>query len=165
MKHETEQFKLDYLPLQPAMQRVAESLLGSEEDAADVVQDCFVTLWEERGRLRQVVNREAWCVTLVKRRCIDLLRKRRPSVDIDERVMAMAEEPDDWSERRRLALRLIDLLPERQALALRMKHYDACDTQQIADALHISTGNVYTLLSRAYDTLKQKILEYEEREQ
>ena len=164
MKQETEQFKLDYLPLQPAMQRMAEALLGNEDDAADVVQDCFVTLWNEREKLRRVVNREAWCITLVKRRCVDLLRKRKPTVEIDERTMALAEEEADAGEERlRLALQMVDRLPERQAQAVRLKHFEAADTDRIAQELHITSGNVYTLLSRAYSTLKQMILEYENR--
>ena len=164
MKRDTEQFKHDYLPLQPAMQRMAESLLGNEDEAADVVQDCFVTLWEEREKLRRVVNREAWCITLVKRRCVDLLRKRRPTVVIDERAMALAEEAcHEGEERLRLAMQMVDGLPERQAQAIRMKHFEAADTDRIAAALHITPGNVYTLLSRAYSSLKQMIIEYEER--
>lgn len=164
MKRDTEQFKHDYLPLQPAMQRMAESFLGNEDEAADVVQDCFVTLWEEREKLRRVVNREAWCITLVKRRCVDLLRKRKPTASIDERAMALAEEESaDKEERLRLAMQMVDRLPERQAQAIRMKHLEAADTDRIAAALHITPGNVYTLLSRAYSSLKQMIIEYEER--
>lgn len=164
MKRDTEQFKHDYLPLQPAMQRMAESLLGNEDEAADVVQDCFVTLWEEREKLRRVVNREAWCITLVKRRCVDLLRKRKPTASIDECAMALAEEESaDKEERLRLAMQMVDRLPERQAQAIRMKHLEAADTDRIAAALHITPGNVYTLLSRAYSSLKQMIIEYEER--
>ena len=164
MKRDTEQFKHDYLPLQPAMQRMAESLLGNEDEAADVVQDCFVTLWEEREKLRRVVNREAWCITLVKRRCVDLLRKRKPTASIDERALALAkEESADKEERLRLAMQMVDRLPERQAQAIRMKHLEAADTDRIAAALHITPGNVYTLLSRAYSSLKQMIIEYEER--
>ena len=164
MKQETEQFKLDYLPLQPAMQRMAEALLGNEDDAADVVQDCFVTLWNERERLRRVVNREAWCITLVKRRCVDLLRKRKPTVEIDERTMALADEETEAAEERlQLAMQLIDRLPERQAQAIRLKHFDAADTDRIAAEMHITAGNVYTLLSQAYSTLKQMIQEYENR--
>ncbi|MBQ8703101.1 MAG: RNA polymerase sigma factor [Bacteroidales bacterium] len=165
MKQETEQFKHDYLPLQPAMQRMAETLLGSEADAADVVQDCFVTLWEERAKLRRVVNREAWCITLVKRRCVDLLRRRKPTVEIDERAMALAEEESHAGEERlRLATQLVDRLPERQALAVRLKHLQGADTQQIAEVLHVNAGNVYTLLSRAYSSLKEMILEYENKQ-
>lgn len=72
-----------------------------------------------------------------------------------------------WSCRRKpprktLALHLIERLPERQALAVRLKHFDDQDTAAIATHLHISTGNVYTLLSRAYASLKQMITEYEQ---
>lgn len=163
-RDEANQFKHDYLPLQPAMQRMAESLLGSEDDAADVVQDCFVTLWNDREKLRRVVNREAWCIMLVKRRCVDLLRKRKPTVEIDERTLAMAEEQVHYGEERlRLAMELIGRLPERQAEAVRLKHFEAADTQHIASAMHISEGNVYTLLSRAYSSLKQMIQQYEQR--
>ena len=162
MKRDTEQFKLDFLPLQPAMQRMAESLLGNEDDAADVVQDCFVTLWEEREKLRHVVNREAWCITLVKRRCVDVLRKRKPTVEVDERTMGISDdEASEAEERLQLALQLIDNLPERQAHAVRLKHFDGADTPTIASTLGINEGNVYTILSRAYQNLKQMILKYE----
>ena len=160
MNAETKQFTTDYLPLQPAMQRMAEKLLGNEQDAADVVQDCFVTLWNDRRQLRRVVNHEAWCVTMVKRRCIDLLRRRRPTVELDE-ALILAEEPPAEDDRLQLALRFIDRLPERQAQVVRLRHFDDADTPTIAQTMHISEGNVYTLLSRAYNTLKQMILDYE----
>ena len=63
--------------MQPKMQHLAEVMLGNEDDAADVVQDCFVSLWNDRERLRDVVNLEAWCKTMVKRKCINLIRKRK----------------------------------------------------------------------------------------
>lgn len=158
-----EQFKNEILPLQATMQRMAESLLGNEDDAADVVQDCFVSLWTERDKLERVLNKEAWCVTLVKRKCVDLLRKRRPTVEIDDRMDLEVEDDCADEERLTLAMKFIDRLPERQARAVRLKHFDACDTQSIATAMQISEGNVYTLLSRAYNGLKQMILEYEKR--
>lgn len=154
-------FKLDYLPLQPAMQRMAEHLLGNEDDAADVVQDCFVTLWNERDKLRRVVNREGWCITLVKRRCIDLLRKRRPTVELDDRMVLQEETPQE-DPRLELAMNLIDRLPERQAQIVRLRHFDNLDTAAIAATMNITDGNVYTLLSRAYSSLRQMITEHEQ---
>ena len=160
MNRETKQFESDYLPLQPAMQRMAESLLHDEQEAADVVQDCFVTLWNDRRKLRKVTNREAWCIMLVKRRCIDVLRRRHPTVDIDS-VINLADEPVEDDNRLVLALRFIDRLPERQAQAVRLRHFDGADTQTIAHTMNINEGNVYTILSRAYSSLKQMILDYE----
>lgn len=161
MNSETKQFEKQYLPMQPAMQRMAESLLGNEQDAADVVQDCFVTLWNDRKKLRQVANREAWCIMLVKRRCVDLLRRRRPTIDIDTLINLSEEAAADNEERLRLAFGFIDHLPQQQAQVIRLRHFDAADTHTIADTLHTNEGNVYTLLSRAYKSLKQMILDYE----
>lgn len=164
MKQETEQFKRNILPLQPAMQRMAESLLHNEDDAADVVQDCLVTLWSEREKLQHIVNLEAWCITLVKRRCVDSLRRKHPNVEIDERTMALAEEEaNNAEERLQLAMKFVEKLPDRQKQVIQLKYFDAADTDHIASKLNISQGNVYTLLSRAYNSLKQMILEYEER--
>lgn len=162
MNNESKQFCAEYLPLQPAMQRMAEHLLGDEQEAADVVQDCFVTLWNDRDKLRRVASREAWCITLVKRRCVDILRHRRPTEDVDSLTeMANTEVEDD--SRIQLALNLIHQLPERQAQAVNLRHFEAADTATIAHTMKISEGNVYTLLSRAYSSLKQMILEYENR--
>ena len=160
MNNDAKQFQSEYLHLQPAMQRMAESLLHDEQEAADVVQDCFVTLWNDRRKLRKVSNREAWCIMLVKRRCIDVLRRRHPTVDIDS-VINLADEPVEDDNRLVLALRFIDRLPERQAQAVRLRHFDDADTQTIAHTMNINEGNVYTILSRAYSSLKQMILDYE----
>ena len=164
MKSETKQFENDYLPLQPAMQRMAESLLGNEDDAADVVQDCFVTLWNDRKKLRLVANREAWCITLVKRRCVDLLRRRRPTVDIDTLIALSEETSTEVDDRLKLAFEFIDRLSEQQARVVRLRHFDDADTHTIANTLQTTEGNVYTLLSRAYKSLKQMILDYEKRQ-
>ena len=161
MKSETRQFTADYLPFQPAMQRMAEKILGNEDDAADVVQDCFVTLWNDRRQLDKVVSREAWCITLVKRRCIDLLRRRHPSVGAEYLATLADEDHTDEDERLQLAMRFIDNLPERQAQVVRLKHFDNVDTSTIARTLHTTEGNIYTILSRAYSSLKQMILDYE----
>ena len=123
MKTETKQFEADYLVHQPAMQRMAESLLGNEDEAADVVQDCFVTLWSERKKLKKVVNREAWCITLVKRRCVDLMRRRHPSVGADYLANLADEDHSDEDERLQLALRFLDSLPEQQQKVVRLKHH------------------------------------------
>lgn len=158
--NDTEIFKQQILPLQPAMQRMAESLLGNEDDAADVVQDCFVSLWNEREKLSKVVNIEAWCITLVKRKSIDLMRRRHPTEEIDEQSLP-AEQPLYEEDTLQKALEMIKKLPERQAQIIRLKHFEAIDTQGIAKMMQINEGNVYALLSRAYQSLKKMILDNE----
>lgn len=159
------QFLAQCLPMQEKMQRMAESLLHDEELAEDVVQDCFVSLWNMRRKIKDVKNIEAWCITLVRNRCIDVLRREtRVGETEGDGVADEHDERDDYEERLERAMELIEQLPERQREVVRLRHFEDKSTEEIAATMGVSEGNVYTMLSRAYKTLKQKIKEYEQRE-
>ena len=77
--------------------------------------------------------------------------------------MGADDDYNAYEERLNMAMQMIDRLPERQAKAVRLRHFDGEETASIANKMNISEGNVYTLLSRAYSSLKQMITEYENR--
>lgn len=157
MKHSSEQFLNQFLPLQPRMQRLADSILHNEDLAADIVQDCFVSLWNNRSNIHNIQNFESWCFTLVRNRSIDYLRRQHKPIPISD---SSADE-DNYEERLLLAQKLIQRLPSRQAKVVIMKHFEAKETTLIAKELNITEGNVYTLLSRAYATLKKLVKDEE----
>ena len=157
MKHSSEQFLNQFLHLQPRMQRLAESILHNEDLAADIVQDCFVSLWNHRSNLHNIQNLESWCLTLVRNRSIDYLRRQHQPIPISD----FTEEEDNYEERLLIAQKLIQRLPSRQAKVVIMKHFEAKDTAHIAKEMNITEGNVYTLLSRAYTTLKKLVKDEE----
>ena len=60
-------------------------VVGSREEAEDVVHEAFVAVWRkidrfdaERGALR------AWLMTVVRNRAIDRVRARRPKMDLED---------------------------------------------------------------------------------
>lgn len=158
----TDKFKHIILRHQPAMQRMAEVLLRNEADAEDAVQDSLLQLWNQRQALDQAVSTEAFCISIVKRRCIDLLRKRHPSVPLDEAALPSQPAPDDSEQRYREVLRLLQKLPPRQQQAVRMKYEEGLDTAEIARRLDITTENLYTTLSRAYAALRALLQKQDE---
>ena len=153
MKLSSSQFLDRYLAIQPRMQRLAVAILHDEDLAADIVQDCFVSIWNNRSSLQNIQNPDSWCLTLVRNRAIDYLRRQHKPLPPD----SPQDEEDLYEERLLLARKLIQKLPSRQAKVVVMKHFEAKDTKQIASELNISEGNVYTLLSRAYSSLKQLV--------
>ena len=110
---DNEAFKKSLIQLQPGLQKVAESILNDADWAADAVQDTLLKIWDNRRRMNRVSNLEGYCVTAVKRRCIDLLREQQPSVPIDEEALIQADPTfdDSFEERYRQARALIDQLP------------------------------------------------------
>lgn len=158
----TDKFKHIVILHQPAMQRMAEVLLRNEADAEDAVQDSLLQLWNQRHELDRAVSTEAFCISIVKRRCIDLLRKRHPSVPIDEAALPCQPAPDDSEQRYREVLRLLQKLPPRQQQAVQMKYEEGLDTAEIARRLGITTENLYTTLSRAYAALRALLQKQDE---
>lgn len=142
------------------MQRMAMALLHSESLAEDAVQDAVLELWQQRAELGKVLNIEAYCITLVKRRSVDLLRRQHPTQPIDEASLLLTQLPsDDIDERYQIARHLIDQLPPKQRDALLLKYEQEQSNQQIAQQLHITPNHLGVLLHRALQSLKKQMQE------
>jgi RNA polymerase sigma-70 factor, ECF subfamily len=74
----------------PRVLRLALSILGSEADARDVVQEAFIRAWRELPRLRDLDRFDAWLARIVVNGCRDRWRSHRrvavheiPAGDVD----------------------------------------------------------------------------------
>ncbi len=158
----TEEFKRNILRLQPRLQRTAEHIVGDPDNAADAVQEAVITLWKQRSTLSSH-DMEKLSLTVVKCRSIDLLRKQKPTMPIDEECLMLAEPPqDDNEERYRLARKLVNQLPERQRNTILMKYEDGLSNEEIEKATGMSSTHLYATLSRAYKSLREAIKQYKE---
>ncbi|MBO4402715.1 MAG: RNA polymerase sigma factor [Bacteroidales bacterium] len=160
---DAETFKRLVIPLQPVMQQLAERLLGDAMLAEDAVQDTVLRLWQQHQETAKVKNLEAYCCTMLKNHCIDLLRQRQPTVSIEEenRLREIsAENPTHMEERYQRVMACIEMLPPQQQSALRMKYEQQLENGEIAKRLQISMNNLYVTLSRACRSLRDM---YEER--
>ena len=154
-----QEFRNRVLQWQPYMQKLAEQLLGDADNASDAVQDAVVSLWEKRKEWNDSADLKSLWGTVVKRRCIDQLRKQRPTVPIDtESLMLTEPSPDDLSEERyQLARQLVDRLPKRQRDAILMKYEQGMNNVEIEQATGMSSTHLYATLSRAYKSLRNAI--------
>ena len=158
----TEEFKRNILKMQPRLQRMAEYIVGDPDSAADAVQEAVIALWEQRSTIKSQ-EIEKLSLTVVKRRSIDLLRKQKPTVDIDAESLMLAEPPqDNLEERYRMARQLVDRLPARQRNVILMKFEEGLSMEEIEKATGMSSTHVYATLSRAYKSLRETIKQYKE---
>ena len=160
----TEEFKRDILRLQPRLQRTAESIVGDPDNAADAVQEAVITLWEQ-GTTLKTQDMERLSLTIVKRRSIDMLRRQKPTVNIDTEQLMQWEVPDEdpVEERYRMARKLVDQLPERQRNAILMKYEEGLSNKEIEQATGMSSTHLYTTLSRAYKALRNAMTQNKEK--
>lgn len=150
--------------LVPRAHGQAVRMLGDAAEAEDVVQEAMLRLWriapEWRDGEAQV---STWLYRVVSNLCTDRLRKRpRAGVALDD----VAEPADPapgvearlQDDARHAALRnaMADL-PERQRLALSLRHFEGASNPEIADALGVSVEAVESLTARAKRALAEAL--------
>ena len=113
---------------------------GSEDDAADVVQDVFVRVVEQGCRLAKVKNPKAWLLTVTHRAAIDVTRRRRrrEAEPIEEFPYLTAA--DGNSEKMLDAAQVSVLLaglPETLRDVIYLKHFAGCTFAEIGEIVGV----------------------------
>ena len=150
-------------------------MLGSFDEAEDVVQEVMLQAWRRRGDLEQPEHLRAWLYKIATNRCIDHLRasrRRVPSLSsmrdvpwlepYPDRLLAEAapaeEEPHAAvvaQETITLAfLAVLQLLPPRQRATLVLRDVLDWPAAEVAELLELSVPAVNSALQRARATLR-----------
>ncbi len=133
-------------------------MLGSHEDAEDVLQDTFAAAYKAILADERVIECRPWLYQIARNRCLNAIRGRRPtqplSLDGIEREAALGT-ADQVARRVELNLLVNDILalPNQQRQALVLHELEGCSYEQISSHLGASVASVRSLLLRARRTL------------
>jgi len=143
------------LRLTPRAFGQAARMLGDTNEAEDVAQEAMMRLWRVAPDWRLGEAKvTTWLYRVVSNLCTDRLRKRsRGTVRLEEVAEPTDPTPSVETQMqdtaRHSALRTaLASLPERQRVAVVMRHFDGASNPDIAQALDISTEAVESLTAR-----------------
>ena len=132
---------------------LAIQILGNADDAADAVQDALAQALRRSGQYRPERGPlKAWFLGIVRHRCIDLLRRRKPESDKVDEIAAAAPGPEELAERAQESSRLqqaIARLPAEQRQIIVLRDYMDLSYAEIATVLEIAPGTVMSRLHRS----------------
>lgn len=130
-----------------AMKSVAANVLGDLSEAEDAVQDAFVKIFRSAGSFEGRSRFSTWIYRVVVNCCYDRLRRRRPTVPLDDAAPSVADaaESPDPALRRALEQGLA-ALPPRQRSAFVLFAVEGFSHREIAEILDVSPGNSKTLV-------------------
>ena len=148
----------------PRLLRFARSMLGSLEEAEDVCQETFISLWENAARWRPEARIGTWLHRVCTNRAIDRLRRRRDFVEAD----ALNNVPDAAPLAEAGLLRgeaigsvrdALERLPLRQRLALILLYFQELPQSEAAAVLGVSESGFESLLARGRRQLRASLTE------
>ena len=135
-------------------------MLGSKEDAEDVLQEVFAAAYNAMLADERPINTRPWLYRIARNRSLNHLRKPRPqgqdSMDIFERENGVTT-ADTVHRREEFRQIVADVgeLPETQRTALLLREIDALSYEQIAEAMDTTVPSVKSLLVRARVSLAE----------
>ena len=148
----------------PRLLRFTRSLVSPAE-AEEVVQEALLRLWQQAESWQPKGRVSTWLHHVAYRLCIDRLRRRRPSVAIDE-VEDDLEDPAVAPDQRLIrvaeagAVRAaIAQLPERQRMAILLCHFQELSQAEGAAVMAIGEEAYESLLARGRRRLRALLAE------
>jgi RNA polymerase sigma factor (sigma-70 family) len=135
-------------------------LLGSKEDAEDVLQEVLAAAFNAILADERPINVRPWLYRIARNRSLNHLR-RIQAIGVDSMDVHLSENgattADKVHDRERFRLLVGDIhsLPETQRTALVLREMDALSYEQIAEAMDTTVPGVKSLLVRARISLAE----------
>ena len=147
------------------MYTTAKRILGSGEDAEDAVQNAFVSV-AKRMKTINIYDEDALCgylIAVVKNEAVDLLRKRKNTVDVDD-VTELPGSCDTVfeTEKREVfdyAVNVMKQMDNTYRAPLYLSVVMGYSSKETADILKRSPATVRVQISRAKQMLAEKLKE------
>jgi RNA polymerase sigma-70 factor, ECF subfamily len=144
---------------------LAYKILGNSEEAEDITQEVFLTLWRRDAYNPSRGSLSSFLTTMTRSRSIDKLRSRGTKLRFIQRwqgivkseAVATPLEQASMGERSQLVRDALLQLPESERLILEIAYYEGLSQSEIAKRLNIPLGTVKTRSRQGLLKLRQTL--------
>lgn len=142
---------------------ICQQKLGNPAEAEEAAQDVFISVWKNAASWQSGKAKvTTWLYRIAVNRCIDILRRRKPTSDIDA-IAEPADENENIEAARMVAdrnrqLRLaLEALSADQRKAIELVYYGETKQGEAAAQMGITLAALESLLRRARAKLNEEL--------
>jgi RNA polymerase sigma-70 factor (ECF subfamily) len=144
--------------------RCCYSFLFNREDAEDLSQEVFITVYHSLDSFKHKSTISTWIMRIAINKSLNYLRtqkKHEPESNIKEIGSSFDFEDSDNTLiiKKKILKKLIDELPKNQRVAFVMNKYNGLTAKEIAEINKKSVNSVELLIHRAYKSINKKAIE------
>lgn len=156
----------ELIQLRNGAHALATYMLGSPDDAADAVHDAFaIALKRPEAFDAGKTSLKTWFLCVVRNRCIDLIRRRRPLDEVTDELVDHSAGPEqllELAQRDDEVQRALACLGTEQRQIVVLRDYMDLSYAEIAAVLGVAQGTVMSRLHRARMALKEELIRHGE---
>jgi RNA polymerase sigma-70 factor, ECF subfamily len=147
---------------------IAYKILGSSEEAEDITQDVFLTLWRRNSYDPARGSLSSFLTTMTRSRAIDRIRSRGARLRVIQRLQGLVRteatpsplEQASLGERSQVIRQALAQLSEAERQVLEIAYYEGLSQSEIAERLAIPLGTVKTRSRQGLIKLRQTLQGY-----
>ena len=141
-------------------------MMGSKDDAQDVVQDAFVQAFVKLDTFRGKAAFYTWLYRIAFNASVSRRRRQKPTVSVERSREVAGEEPSEntppeermqQQERAEQVQAALTRLSEEHRQVLVLREMEGCDYDTIAEILELPVGTVRSRLHRARLQLREEL--------
>jgi RNA polymerase sigma-70 factor (ECF subfamily) len=139
-------------------------MLGDQEEAKDILQELFTTLWVNRKSIKLTSSFSSYLYKAVRNKILDVIAHRKVEqkyitslVDFIENGECITDQQVREKELTVLIEREVSLLPPKMRAVFELSRNTDLSYKEIAEELHISDKTVKKQVSNALTILRQKL--------
>ena len=156
------QFEKLYKRFQPSLTNYAFYLTRSSEDAIEIVNDVFLSVWSKQNRLTLDNSLKTYLYTAVKNRSINYIKKNKLETVFDDQLDTLSDFEADKSllqkEQQIIIEQIMNNLPPKCKQVFSMSRVDQLSNKEIASLLDISIKTVEAQITKALKIFRKKLI-------
>ena len=156
------QFEKLYKRFQPSLTNYAFYLTRSSEDAKEIVNDVFLSVWSKQNRLTLDNSLKTYLYTAVKNRSINYIKKNKLETVFDDQLDTLSDFKADKSllqkEQQIIIEQIMNNLPTKCKQVFSMSRIDQLSNKEIASLLDISIKTVEAQITKALKIFRKKLI-------
>ena len=146
-----------------AVYNLCARMLGDPTEAEDAAQEVFVRAYTQLKSYTPGRKFSTWILSIASHYCIDMLRRRKPSVDLETIAFWKQSDQPEPEERaltgevRDEVRELLNKLPDKYRGVTILRYWNDLSYDEIAQATGLSVATVKTRLFRARELLAKEL--------
>jgi RNA polymerase sigma-70 factor (ECF subfamily) len=154
------EYKLSVDQLADALFRFIYKNLKVREDAENIVQDSFESLWLNLEKV-DYLKAKSWLFTTAYRKMIDGIRRDKKMVEMPENMHEKGKNTQHQPDLKSIVNNAMDKLPEIQKTVIMLRDYEGYDYSEIGNITGLSESQVKVYIFRGRQTLKNYLVKLE----
>jgi len=156
-------FKSFYQPLC----NYAYSFLQDRDEAEEIVQSTFLSVWEKRESLKFHTSGKSYIYAMVRNACLNAIKHEKIKQRYAGEEMALAEPGYESVSQTMASIELeariqmaIEKLPEQCRLVFKLSRFEELKYSEIAEQLQISVKTVENHMGKALKLMREQLKDY-----